>query len=158
MSTPRLKKLLHLKFSDFSLFIQSVYYLALSKRKIKRSSFKDVAPTLGGLNQEIRKELSNSEYAIAEKIRLATMRASRVVPFRSVCMDQAMAGVILLKKHHIPCTMFLGVRKREEEIGLDAHAWVVCGEKIVLGGQKSLFYTVTARFANNFTTTISEEK
>jgi hypothetical protein len=150
VSSTRLKKILHLKFSDVSLFIQSVYYLTLSKRKIKRSSFKKVAPTLGKLNQEIRKELSNSEYLLAEKIRLATMRASRVVPFRSVCMDQAMTGVILLKKHHIPCTLFLGVRKREEGNGLDAHAWVVCGDKIILGGQKSLFYTVTASFSNDF--------
>ena len=150
MSTSRFKKILHLKFSDVSLFIQCVFYLTLSKQKIKRSSFKEIVPTLGELNQEIRKELSNSEYAIAEKIRLATMRASRFVPFRSVCMDQAMAGVILLKKHRIPCTLFLGVRKREEGNGLDAHAWVVCGDKIVLGGQKSLFYTVTASFSNDF--------
>lgn len=149
MSTTRLKKLLHLKLSDVSLFIQCVYFLSLSKLKIKRTSFKEVAPTLGNLNKDIRNELSNSEYEIAEKIRLATMRASRVVPFRSVCMDQAMTGVVLLKKHRIPCTLFLGVRKKETGKGLDAHAWVVCGNKIILGGQKSKFYTVTARFTND---------
>ena len=158
MSANRIQKLFKLTFADWLLLAQCFYFLALSKRKIKFLTFQKVAPTLGNLNQDVRFDLTPTEYAESEKIRLFTMRASRLVPWRSVCMDQAMTGIILLKKKHIPCTLYMGVRKKDEGQGLDAHAWVVCGDKIVLGGQKSLFYTVTARFANDFTTAISEER
>lgn len=150
MDAERIQKLFNLTLSDWLLLVQCVYFLARSKSKIKFQKFQQVAPTLGEINTPVRKELSAFEYEAAEKIRLFTMRASRMVPWRSVCMDQAMTGVILLKKKRIPCTLYMGVRKKESGSGLDAHAWVVCGDKIVLGGQKSQFYTVTASFSNDF--------
>lgn len=149
MSAHRIQKLFQLSLTDWVLLAQCIYFLAISKSKIKLLKFQKVAPTLGKINDEARSILTPTEYAQAEKIRLFIMRASRFVPWRSVCMDQAMTGVILLKKKRIPCTLYMGVRKKESGKGLDAHAWVICGEQIVLGGQKSKFYTETARFTNS---------
>jgi len=58
---------------------------------------------------------------------------SRLVPFAS-CLTQAQACQILLARHGIASTLSLGVR--EDLFGaLEAHAWLTCDDKLVLGGE-----------------------
>jgi hypothetical protein len=50
-------------------------------------------------------------------------RAARYVPFRAVCLPQAMAARLMLKRRGIASTMHFGAAKGEAK-PLDAHAWL----------------------------------
>ncbi len=58
---------------------------------------------------------------------------SYVVPFAS-CLTQAQACQILLARCGIGSKLCLGVREGRSG-GLEAHAWVICDGKLVLGGE-----------------------
>jgi hypothetical protein len=61
----------------------------------------------------------------------AVERVSRVLPWRPVCLPQAIATRAMLRRRGIACDSHLGV------IGSDpvtAHAWVTVGGTVVQGG------------------------
>ena len=58
---------------------------------------------------------------------------SHLVPFAS-CLTQAQACQILLARRGIASRLCLGVRENHSG-GLEAHAWVICEDRLVLGGE-----------------------
>lgn len=67
----------------------------------------------------------------AEEIKLAVARAARHVPFKAVCLQQAFAAFAMLRRHGLPATVHLGVRRQEGV--LIAHAWSASGNISVTG-------------------------
>jgi hypothetical protein len=150
-----LKKIKSLTFQDWKLIFLSVCFLTISKFKISFFSFKKTSKSFGKLGIINKHQPTIEEFKKIEKIRLATLRASRIIVWKSVCLDQAMCGALLLQKYNIPYTLYLGVRKKESGNSLDAHAWIICGEKIILGGEKSKHYMITASYSKMSITTES---
>lgn len=73
---------------------------------------------------------SRGEFSVNEIVRAVTI-ASRYVPAAS-CLTQALAAQALLARSNHRSRIEIGIAK---EGGLfAAHAWLVCGERIVLGG------------------------
>ena len=62
----------------------------------------------------------------------AVRAVSRHVP-GATCLTQALAAHALLARSGHKSRIEIGVRK-DEERGFLAHAWVVCGDQIVIGG------------------------
>jgi len=60
---------------------------------------------------------------IAGEISWAVTRAASHVPFKAVCLPQAMAAHAMLKRRGIASVIHFGVRRTEEK-PIDAHAWV----------------------------------
>lgn len=146
----KLKKFIQLSFEDKLFYLETFGLLLFSKLLILFIPLRKVAPYLGDLNGEVRKELSSGETLIAEKIMVFICKVGNNMPWKSVCLDQALACMILLKKKKIPYSLYLGVKKDEANQKLMAHAWVLCGDKILIGGRRSLQFTVVARFTKNF--------
>jgi hypothetical protein len=67
----------------------------------------------------------------AEKLIRAVEITARFVPAAS-CLTQAMAGQILLRRADHPATLRIGVLRTSEGL-LNAHAWIECDGKPVLG-------------------------
>lgn len=59
---------------------------------------------------------------------------SHLVPFAS-CLTKAQACQILLATRGIATTLCLGVRQGRSGT-LEAHAWLICGDRLVLGGEE----------------------
>lgn len=81
--------------------------------------------------------VSRSAYDVADASELARISllvpiAARRIP-HATCLTQALAGKILLGWRGKRSTIRIGVRP-DGEGGLDAHAWLLSGEAIVLGG------------------------
>lgn len=148
MILDKLNKFFKLNFRDKLFFLETVFFLSLSKLVILFIPLKKVAPYLGKVNGNIRDELLPAEMEKANRIKLYIYMAGGNLPWNSVCLDQAMACMILLGKKKIPCSLYLGVKKNEAKKKLDAHAWVMCGDKILMGGERSRQYNVVAWFAN----------
>jgi hypothetical protein len=60
---------------------------------------------------------------LAEAISWAVTRAARYVPFKAVCLPQAMAARLMLKRRGIRSVMHFGAAKGTEK-PFDAHAWL----------------------------------
>ena len=149
MRISKLQTFWELPFRDKLFFLHAVLLLSVSKIVVLTIPFKKVAPHLGKVNGETNNELDNIQLQKPNRIKLFINMAAGNVPFQSVCLDQAMAGMLLLRRFRIPSHLCLGVKRNEKEKKLDAHAWIECGGRILIGGQRSLQYNKVAHFTNS---------
>ena len=70
----------------------------------------------------------------------------RCLPWKSVCLDQAMAVQRMLFRRGFPVTLYLGMRKNEQQQWV-AHAWVRCGTEWVIGYDSNIKHTVVGVYA-----------
>ena len=77
---------------------------------------------------------------LAREIGWAVTRAARHVPFKAVCLPQAMAAQFMLRRRGVASAMHFGAARGTDE-SLDAHAWLDAAGVEVTG------YPVDARFA-----------
>ena len=68
-----------------------------------------------------------------DRITFATRAMGARVPWRSDCLVQALAAQRWLASLGIGSAIHLGVKPSESPI--DAHAWLMVGDRIVLGGE-----------------------
>jgi hypothetical protein len=76
--------------------------------------------------------------------------AARFTPWESACLVQGLAAQRMLQGSGIPGQLVLGVRKLPAEDtskALDAHAWVICGGKILIGKRGHEDFTVVSSFS-----------
>jgi hypothetical protein len=70
-----------------------------------------------------RAQASREQAALALEIGWAVTRAARHVPFKAVCLPQAMAARVMLKRRGVASVMHFGAARGQEK-PLDAHAWL----------------------------------
>ncbi|HEY1751988.1 MAG TPA: lasso peptide biosynthesis B2 protein [Caulobacteraceae bacterium] len=61
--------------------------------------------------------------ALAKEVSWAVVRGAAHVPFRAVCLPQAMAAQIMLRRRGVACVMHFGAQRGQHR-PLDAHAWL----------------------------------
>jgi hypothetical protein len=83
--------------------------------------------------------------AEAELVGRAIGRAARYVPFRAVCLQQAFAALLMLRRRGLAATVHLGLLREDSE--LKAHAWSCCGEVPVTGVAAASGFAPIAAFA-----------
>ena len=85
-------------------------------------------------------EPSPPDAQLAADIGWAVTRAARYVPFKAVCLPQAMAARVMLRRRGVASTMHFGAARGEAK-PFDAHAWLDAAGVEVTG------YPVALRFA-----------
>ena len=130
-----------------SLFLEALFWLALSRLAIRTVPFRRIAPFLGQTMVETPAH-ALPEPALPGRISWAVQTASRYTPWESKCLAQAMAAKMMLKLRRLPSTAYLGLLKEGED-GLKAHAWIRCGDRILTGAQGRRQYTVVGVFGDN---------
>jgi hypothetical protein len=83
---------------------------------------------------------SEGDAFLAEEIGWATVRAARYVPFKAVCLPQAMAARIMLRRRGVASVLRFGAAKGAQR-AIDAHAWLDAAGVQVTG------YPVAAQFS-----------
>jgi hypothetical protein len=73
------------------------------------------------------------DLTVVRRTAWSVLAASRFVPFAS-CLTQALAGQVLLARQGVHSEIRLGVRQGQRG-SLMAHAWLVCDDLVVLGGE-----------------------
>jgi hypothetical protein len=81
-----------------------------------------------------------AQAAAAEQIGWAVTRSARYVPFKAVCLPQAMAARVMLKRRGVASVMHFGAARGDDK-PLDAHAWLDAAGVEVTG------YPVAHKFA-----------
>jgi len=72
--------------------------------------------------------------------------AGRFTPWKSNCLAQAIAAKRMLQRRRLGSTLYLGVRKSEQE--LEAHAWLKAESVTLTGGSEIEGYAVVSRFSD----------
>lgn len=68
-------------------------------------------------------------------VRDAVRRAASVAPFRAVCLQQAFAAALMLRRRGHAVQVHFGVAK-DGDGTLAAHAWSLCQGTLVTGGEQ----------------------
>ncbi len=76
---------------------------------------------------------------------------ARAMPFRALCLQQAVAARRMLRRRGVQATVYLGVNcasagRKGAGQGTAAHAWVEVGSRVVNGDANLGDYAVVARF------------
>jgi hypothetical protein len=85
-------------------------------------------------------ETSPEAAQLARDVSWAVTRGALYVPFRAVCLPQAMAARIMLKRRGVASAMHFGAQRGKDK-PLDAHAWLDAA------GVKVTGYPVAYQFA-----------
>jgi hypothetical protein len=85
--------------------------------------------------------------AEASEVGRAIARAARHVPFRAVCLQQAFAALLMLRRRGLAASVHLGLAREPGANALKAHAWSRCGAAPVTGVAAARGFVTIAAFA-----------
>jgi hypothetical protein len=129
------------------LVIEAAVWLLLARVALLAVPFPKLARRLGAFvpptDERVvfaRRDGSAQDARLAQEIGWATVRAARHVPFRAVCLPQAMAARIMLRRRGVASVLHFGAAKGKDK-PIDAHAWLDAAGVEVTG------YPVAAQFA-----------
>ena len=71
---------------------------------------------------------------LSRDIGWAVRTAAARVPWRSVCLPQAIAAQHMLRRRSIHARAVVGARRSASEKPIDLHVWVVVGGRVLVGG------------------------
>ncbi len=111
-----------------ALVIEAVALLPLARLGLIVVSFPKLARRLGDFvppndPRALAAREAGAQAALAEEIGWAVTRSARYVPFKAVCLPQAMAARVMLKRRGVSSAMHFGAARGQDK-PLDAHAWL----------------------------------
>ncbi len=128
----RLRKLYHLDWSDRILLVKAwilVWSLRLALWLLPFKWIRSVLSRIAGRQSE----RPGADPEFPQKVSWAVTAVSRFTPGAGNCLVQALAANFLLKRRGYRSHLRIGVVK-DEDGKLDAHAWVECDDRTVIGG------------------------
>ena len=137
-------KLLKLPFSDYKLVFRIYSLLYISKWYIENRHLKNIVEWIG-LKDASERPLTKKEMQTAWKVAHYTRTLTRLVPFKSKCYDKALTVKKILNQKNIPSALLMGV-KTSEDNSMEAHAWVRCNQRLIIGGETAAEYTALKTF------------
>ena len=132
------------------MLVEATLWLALARLALTFVPFRLLAARFGTLmtSEDMAAArapaIAEEQRLLAEEIGWAVTRAARYLPFRAVCLPQAIAAKAMASRRHIPSTMHFGVMRSGE--ALAAHAWLDVGGIEVTGFPLSPGTVEMARF------------
>jgi hypothetical protein len=117
------------------LFVTSLLLLGMVRLGLWLLPFQTFRRLLAQLTQA-RAALQEGDHAAIQQVVWAVTMASQYVP-AATCLTQALTTQVLLSRRGHPASLRIGVA-RGDAGGLQAHAWVECQGKIVIGGAQAL--------------------
>ncbi|MGV3466509.1 MAG: lasso peptide biosynthesis B2 protein [Heyndrickxia sp.] len=112
--------------------------------------FSKLAPTLGIFNQETTNTDEHDKKTELKKVCHAISIMSNYTIWKSQCLVKAIAGMKMLERRKIDCTLYFGTCK-DDNGDLIAHAWLRSGSFFVTGKEGMERFTIVSKFAKKET-------
>jgi hypothetical protein len=125
---------------------EALYQLLLCKLVVLLIPFARHVKTLGVAQCETLREDLGQKSTDLSAIRCALRVVPPCLPWKSLCLDQAMAAQKMLARRKLQSTLYLGVARGDQE-GLIAHAWLRSGKHQIVGYQTAISYTIVGSYA-----------
>jgi len=139
-------KFLKKPFADQFLYIETTFWLGISRLAILILPFRWIAPFLGQHMASSDENDENIDKQTIISVSRAIRTMSRHLPWECKCLAQAISGKMMFGRRQISSTLYLGVAKKEDG-ELNAHAWLRAGDVILLGGGGLERFAVVSTFA-----------
>jgi hypothetical protein len=128
----RLNKFFRLSFTEQKLLIKASFLLLSIQFGLFFLPFKQQYRLLVRFSNLPASPRANDPFYLQQVVSAIT-KASRHLLGPNTCLPQALAAIILLRRHGFPVHLIIGVRK--DEFGIfKAHAWVENEGIVVIGG------------------------
>lgn len=121
---------------------EAIAYLALARVAVLALPFRVLTRRLGVRHAETP-AIAGADPA-SRRVAWAIAAAARRAPWRSECLEQAIAAKAMLRRRGIASTLYLGMARDP----VAAHAWLRVGDTNVTGGPDVARYAVVASFAD----------
>ena len=134
-----------------TLLVEAVAYLLAARLALIFVPFPRLARRLGTFvppaDARASAQTGNTpeQTRLAEAIGWAVTRAARYMPFKAVCLPQAMTARVMLKRRGVKSVMHFGAAKGQDK-PLDAHAWLDAAGVEVTGYPVAKNFTEIACF------------
>jgi hypothetical protein len=145
----RLRRFLRLPTTDRQLLIKAALLLEAIKLALRLLPFRVLRRLVAGA-EKTPIGLRWVKGSSAEKVAWAVETASRNIPGEKTCLTQALTAQVLLTRRGHPALLHIGIVKNEEG-EFQAHAWVECEGKVVIGGHELERYTPLMTLEGNRT-------
>ncbi|MDB5361025.1 MAG: hypothetical protein JWO51_2322 [Rhodospirillales bacterium] len=129
------------------LLFEAALWLALARASVLVVPFRHLARRIGhvaapidGMAAGPSASPSPTEIELVRDIGWAVTRAARYVPFKAVCLPQALAAKMMLRRRNLPGVLYFGAA-RQATGGLEAHAWVMAAGIEVTGYPEAHSFT-----------------
>jgi len=133
------------------LFLEAFGRLGSVRLALGRTSFRDMIQGLDVQPGQLAAPApAPSDLHWAEDVGWAVRTAAHYTPWRSSCLVQVLAAQQLLRERAIPGAFYIGAASGEPatgSVGLEAHAWLKCGERFITGEAGHQRYTVVSTFS-----------
>ncbi len=143
------KRVINLDFTEKLYHIEAIAWLLFAKTIVLVFPVRRIYKYLGEMNGNVSLQLSNIDSYRADLVKISILRSGRYVPWKSVCLDQAIAAGVMLRFRNIPYRLCLGIKTDNAARKLAAHAWIECGKRILIGGRESLSFKIILSFGND---------
>ena len=144
----RRRKFLALSATEKALTLEAAVWLALASLSLKVQPFRRIA---SHLEMPVSGERTDIDSIRLRLIGHAVARAARHLPWRPVCLPQAMAARSMLKQRGVPSTLYFGMTLEGDSRVMRAHAWLTTGDAAkeigVIGMPARGEFAVLARYA-----------
>jgi hypothetical protein len=127
---------------DGALVVEALAYLAVARAAVVALPFRVLARRLGARQAETL--TTGAVDPAPGRVSWAIAVAARRAPWRTQCLEQAIAAKAMLKRRGVESTLYLGVAQNP----IEAHAWVRVGDRNVTGGSDVGRFAVVASFAH----------
>ncbi|WP_420644420.1 lasso peptide biosynthesis B2 protein [Candidatus Leptofilum sp.] len=141
-----LAKFRQLCWADRFLLLEATLWLAIARLGLRLMPFRHIAPKLGEVGLESAANVPGKIAKEAERISWAVRALSHRTPWESACLAQAISAKAMLRRRHIPTTLYLGLAKDQSQ-QMEAHAWLRCGSEIITGKANHERFSVISCFA-----------
>jgi hypothetical protein len=141
---------LGLSTADRFLLLRAAVWLAIARMGVLLLPFRTLSRHLGEPLAESPQQDDPAHGDTLCHIAWAIQAVGHRTPWRSKCLEQAIAGKMLLRARGIPNTLYFGVA-RDDGAGIEAHAWLRSGSHFLTGGAQRERFTVVSQFADGTT-------
>ena len=90
---------------------------------------------MGVKGNETPFSIDENDLLFVKRVEKTMRRVQKYLPFKIKCFSAALTAKTLLKRNNIKSTIYLGVKKSNNE-KMIAHAWLRCGNIIVTGKEE----------------------
>jgi hypothetical protein len=130
------------------LIMETASLLFIARLLVLFIPFRVIAKKMGEHMTETSRQTSSIENKTTENIGRAIRKVSRLTPFRSLCLEQAITCKFMLNRREISSTIYFGLTK-DEALKLKAHAWTRSGNQIITGAKGRNQFKVVSTFGNS---------